>query len=318
MNDLIEFRAGELEDHTAFDVLTKVRAERLWLANFSSKNTRDAYQRSVGSFIATVGITGPEQLYTVTQAHVLTWRASMEKAGLSQASIAARLSALSSLYKHLTDAQLTPSNPVAGVRRPKTGNAGIGAGKSSTLSKRQVRAMLDAPDTSTIQGLRDRALLHIYFYLGARCSEPGYLRVKDFGFDNEFPILNLTIKGNKSNSVAINLECAAALREYLDASTHGQDPTAFIFQPVKNGKPGFPLSRKQLYRLFERYARLAGIDSKAFPHMARATMITSAYEAGATGEAIQRTVGHSSITTTEGYNHTAQKHRESASLKIGY
>lgn len=315
---LVEFKKGELEQHAAFGVLSDIRSENVWLANFSSQNTRDAYQRSVGSFIATIGIDSPDDLYRVKQAHLLAWRASMEKANLSQATIASRLSALSSLYKHLTDEQVTQSNPVTGVRRPKTGNAGIGAGKSPSLSKRQVRAMLDAPDTSNIQGLRDRALLHIYFYVGARCSEPTTLKVKDFGYDAEFPVLNLSIKGGKSNTVAINLECASAIREYLDQSDHSRDPEAFIFQPVKNGKPGHPMSREQLYRLFSRYARLAGIPSSAFPHMARATMITSAFEAGCAGEDIQRTVGHASITTTEGYNHTAQKHRQSASLKIGY
>lgn len=316
--DLIEFKKGELEQHSAFDVLSNVRSENLWLANFASQNTREAYQRSVASFIATIGIATPEEMYSVRQAHVLAWRASMERAELSQATIASRLSALSSLYKHLTDEQLTSSNPVTGVRRPKTGNAGIGAGKSPTLSKRQVRLMLDAPDTNTLQGLRDRALLHIYFYVGARCSEPGKLKVKDFGYDAEFPILSLTIKGNKTNTVAINLECAKAIREYLDQAPHADDPTAYLFQPVKNGKPNAPLSRVQFYRLFDRYARKVGLGMTAFPHMARATMITSAFEAGCAGEDIQRTVGHSSITTTEGYNHTAQKHRQSASLKIGY
>ena len=118
--------------------------------------------------------------------------------------------------------------------------------------------------------------------------------------------------------MAVNLKCAAVLREYLDAAPHSHDPEAYIFQAVQNGRCGQPLTRAQLYRLFTRYAAMAGVDVKAFPHMARATMITSAYEAGATGEAIQRTVGHSSITTTEGYNHIAQKHRESASLKVGY
>ena len=209
---------------------------------FHPKTPRDSYQRSVASFISTLGITTPDDLYTVKQAHVLAWRASLEKAGLSQASIANRLSALSSLYKHLTDQQLTTSNPVAGVKRPKTGNAGIGSGKSPTLSKRQVRAMLDAPNTDTLQGLRDRALLHVYFYVGARCSEPALLKVKDFGYDAEFPILALTIKGKKTNTVAINLECAKAIREYLDSSGHGFDQDACIFLPVKNGKPGTPLS----------------------------------------------------------------------------
>ena len=250
--------------------------------------------------------------------HVLAWRAALEAADLSAGTIATRLSALSSMYKHLTDQQLVASNPVAGVRRPKTGNAGIGAGKSPTLSKRQVRAMLDAPDASTLKGLRDRALLHVFFYVGARCSEPARLKVKDFGYDAEFPILALTIKGGKTNTVAINLDCAQAIREYLDAAPHGDDAEAFMFQPVKNGVPGKPLSRVRLHKIFERYAVMAGIGVAAFPHMARATMITSAFDAGCAGEDIQRTVGHSSITTTEGYNHTARKHRLSASLKIGY
>lgn len=316
--NLVEFAKADLDQHNAFDVLSNVRSENVWLVNFSSENTKDAYRRSVASFIATIGITTPDDLYLVKQAHVLAWRTSLEQAGHSQATIANRLSALSSLFKHLTDQQLTSSNPVAGVKRPKTGNAGLGSGKSPTLSKRQVRAMLDVADISKPQGLRDRALLHVFFYVGARCSEPGLLRVKDFGYDNEFPILALTIKGQKTNTVAINLECAKAIREYLDASDHGYDPESYMFQPIRNGRPGSPLTRSQLHRLFKKYARQAGVESAAFPHMARATMITAAYEAGCAGEDIQRTVGHSSITTTEGYNHTAQKHRQSASLKIGY
>ena len=315
---LIQFSAGGLYDHGAFEVLAQVRAERVWLANFSSENTREAYHRAVASFIATVGITAPQDLYSVKQAHVIAWRTAMEEAGLSRATVASRLAALSSLFKHLTDQNLMASNPVAGIKRPKTGNAGIGAGKSPTLSKRQVRAMLDAPDGATLQGLRDRALLHILFYVGARCSEPTLLKVRDFTYDAEFPVLHLTIKGNKLNTVAINLECASTIRAYLDQAPHRYQPDTFLLQPIRNGRPGRPLTRQQCYNLVERYARIAGIGQRVFPHMARATMITSAYEAGATGEAIQRTVGHSSITTTEGYNHTAQKHRESASLKIGY
>lgn len=315
---LIQFRNGELADHHAFELLSQVSAEQVWLANFSSENTRSNYHRAIASFVATIGIASPQELYAVKQAHVLAWRAAMEQAELSRATIGSRLAALSSLFKHLTDQNLTPANPVAGIKRPKTGNAGIGAGKSPTLSKRQVRAMLDAPGSSTPQGLRDRALLHILFYVGARCSEPLKLKVKDFTYDAEFPVLHLTIKGNKLNTVAINLECAAAIRAYLDQAPHRYDPEAYLLQPVSPTGTAKPLTRQLCYYLFRRYAAKAGIDLRAFPHMARATMITSAYEAGATGEAIQKTVGHSSITTTEGYNHTAQKHRESASLKIGY
>ena len=87
---------------------------------------------------------------------------------------------------------------------------------------------------------------------------------------------------------------------------------------MKNGKIGQPISRVQFYRLFQKYAKLAGLPEIPYPHVARATMITAAYDAGIPGEDIQRTVGHASITTTEGYNHTAKKHRKSASFGVKY
>jgi integrase len=81
----------------------------------------------------------------------------------------------------------------------------------------------------------------VYFYAVARCSEPAHVKVKDFGYDTEFPILNFNIKGGKSNSVAINLECARVLQEYLNSAPHGDDQNAYIFPPVVNGKPVTPL-----------------------------------------------------------------------------
>lgn len=318
LSPLIEIGKNEIAEHSAFAMLADVAAEQIWLANFASANTRSNYQRAVGSFVATLGISTPEELYSVKQAHVLAWRTSMERADLSPATIAARLAALSSLYNHLTDEQLTPNNPVAGVKRPNSGKGGTGSYKSPTLSERQVRAMLDAPDTKTLKGLRDRALLHVFFFCGARCTEPTKLKVKHFTHDNEYRVLQFTIKGNKSNPVAIHPECATAIREYLDAAGHGDDPDAYIFQAMIHGRPGQPMHRSSLHRLFDCYAIQAGIEGKAFPHMARATFITTAFEAGSEPVAIQRTVGHTSITTTEGYNHTAQKHRDSASLKVGY
>ena len=82
-----------------------------------------------------------------------------------------------------------------------------------------------------------------------------------------------------------------------------------------NGRPGQPISRVRCYSLFQKYAKLPGLPEIPYPHVARATMITHAYEAGLQGEDIQRTVGHASITMTEGYSHTAKQHRKSRKLR---
>lgn len=303
----------------AEDLISEVRAESLWLANFTSANTRMVYRNAVADFLATMGIDSPEALYGVSQAHVIAFRETLRERGLSKASVANRLSALSSLYKFLADKQLCPTNPVAGVRRPNAGTNGMGSGKTPALSAPQVRAMLDAPDTSTLKGLRDRAILHVYFFTGGRVAEPASLSVKDFRMDADYWVLEFNTKGDKTNTIAIHTECQIAIRRYLEAAGHGEEPTAPLFQAVKTGRNfGGPISRRQFYDIFKMYARRVGLPASITPHSARATFITQAYAAGLQGEDIQRTVGHSSITTTEGYNRTAKRHRKSASFGVNY
>ena len=179
--------------------------------------------------------------------------------------------------------------------------------------------MLDAPDTDTLKGLRDSAILHVYFYTGGRCSEPGSLKVRDFRVDAEYWVLELVGKGDKANTIAIHVECQVAIRRYLAASGHEEDRNAPLFQAVKTGRNrGGSLSRSQYWEIFKHYARAVGLPTGITPHSARATFITQAYEAGIQGEDIQRTVGHSSITTTEAYNQAAKRHRNSASFGVNY
>ena len=71
---------------------------------------------------------------------------------LDRATVAAKLSALSSLYKALADERLCAINPVSAVKRPKTGNGGLGSGKTPGLDRTNVCAMLDAPNTDTLLG----------------------------------------------------------------------------------------------------------------------------------------------------------------------
>ncbi|MEM9494304.1 MAG: tyrosine-type recombinase/integrase [Myxococcota bacterium] len=198
------------------------------------ENTRAAYRPTVGDFIEAMGITITAASCSVTQAHVIELRDDLGDCGLSNPSIANRLSALSSLYKF--------------------------------LAAKQVWAMLEAP-------------------------EPAMLRVKDFRLDRDYWVLKFTTKGEKANTVATHTECQIALRKYLGASGHDGDPQAPLYT-------GGPLTRGSFYKLFKKYAGLAGLPANITPHSARATFFTQAYDAGLQSENIQRMVGHSSITTS--------------------
>ena len=102
------------------------------------------------------GNTAPEQFRVVTRAHLVSWSRDLEQRSLAGATIRRKLAALSSLFEYLCEANSVNSNPVKGLKRPKmTSNEG----KTPAIGDHQARSLLSAPDTTTVQGLRDRAIV---------------------------------------------------------------------------------------------------------------------------------------------------------------
>lgn len=166
----------------------------MWLANFTSPQTRATYQNAVAEFIRYLNLESADELYSLTRAHVIAWRDDLIDRGASPRTVASRLSALSSLYGHLCERQLAPLNPTSGVKRPRVASQTV---ETPALTREQVRAMLNMPKLESLQGLRDRALLSVYFYTGCRVSEPCRLKVRDLHQDQTYWVLDLTIKGGK-------------------------------------------------------------------------------------------------------------------------
>ena len=303
----------------ATDILADMPEERVWLANFTSARTRQTYANALRELTGFLRIESADDFYGLTQAHIIAWREQLAEAGASPRTISNRLSAVSSLFAHLCEKQLCERNPVSGVRRPKVASHTV---ETPALSRAQVRAMLDAPDAKTLQGLRDCALLHVYFYTGCRESEPGTLRVRDFHQDQGYWVLDFTVKGGKRNRVAVHPECQNAIQSYLEAralkSEAPPDRDSWLFQAMYNGRDGRPMSRQRFYQLFKQYALLSGMPEGVVPHSARATFITEALDREHPAEAVQKTVGHASITTTLAYDKRDHHPKNSASFAVRY
>jgi integrase len=169
-----------------------------------------------------------------------------------------------------------------------------------------------------VHALRDRALLHVYFYTGCRVSEPCGLRIKHYSWDQGYRVLNFTVKGGKQNRVAIHPNCQAALDTYLAVAGHGGNPNEYLFRQVKHKRTGMPMHRSTFDQVFRKYAVLAELPPGITPHAARATFITEALEKEHPAEAVQRTVGHAHISTTLAYDKREHHPRKSASFVVGY
>lgn len=122
--------------------LARMPPEAEWFANIANDNTRRAYRADLREFMGFVGIVTPEEFRLVSRAHVLAWRADLERRRLSGSTLRRKLRALSSLFEYLCEANATLTNPVDGVKRPPIESR---EGATPALSDGQVRQLLKLP-----------------------------------------------------------------------------------------------------------------------------------------------------------------------------
>lgn len=297
------------------NILAEVPEESVWLANYISKQTKATYKNAVKDFIGFHGIASAEELRGIRQAHMIAWRDRLIELGHSERTVTNRLSAVSSLFAHLCDKQLVPTNPVNGIKRPKVDQSRV---KSPLLTRQQVRRLLDAPDPNTLIGARDLAILSILAYAGCRISEVCSLRIKDYYEDGGYWVLNFRVKGGKRHVVGINRELQIALDYYLRMAPHSAELDAPMFVAVQRMELLKPLTRRAVGYLFKSYATKANLPRGTVPHSMRVTFITTALDNNAPLEKVQHTAGHASTNTTRMYDKRTFKHRDSASHQVHY
>ena len=294
--------------------LSIIPEESLWLANFTSEQTRRTYQTAVSEFLGFHGITAVEELHQISAGHLIAWRDALTKAGAKPRTVNNRMSALSSLFNHLCNKQVVAINPVNGLKRPKVNQDRV---ETPIVTQQQVRTVLDAPNLEKLKGLRDSAMLHILFFCGCRASEVTTLKRSDYFMDGGYWVLDFTVKGGKKNRLAIHTEATIAIDRYLAAVAHGQDQQAYLFQRTQR-PDGKKLSYNTIEQMFQHYAKQVGLPLGATLHSARATFITEALQNNCALEDVQASVAHADISTTQMYDKRVRGYKESASFKVHF
>ena len=164
--------------------------------------------------------------------------------------------------------------------------------------------LLEAPDLTTVRGLRDRGILSLFYAAGLRVSELSELKLGRF--DQARGRIQAVGKGNKERLVPIGELTQEHLREYLQARAKvvNQAGSGFLFC----GPKGKSLTRQAVWKLVKKYCRLAGVSTKLHPHSLRHAFATELIAGGADLRSVQVLLGHSSITTTEIYTHLEISH----------
>ena len=263
-----------------------------------------------------------EQLYRVTPAAVLSWRRSLEQRGVKASTIRRKLSALSSLYRHLVAQHLAEFNPVRDITRPRINRT---KGSTAAFSRDQARLILDAPPKDTVIGLRDRALLSIGLQAGPRRAEIAHLTVGDLDQHRGLPRLRVLRKGGEDGAIIINPQTDLRIREYLDAAGHAQDYDGPMFRPTRpNHVAGTENMRRHMTpdmvdKILKKWCAKALEVTRGFSaHSMRATFITRALENGCPKDRVQKDVGHKDASTTDLYDHRGDNDEEAAAFFATY
>lgn len=261
----------------------------------SSEHSKRAYRRSLRDFMAWYKATGQAAL---TKATVARYAAELAAAGLSAASINQRLSAIRKLAREAADNGAMPEQIASGIARVK-GVRQEGHRVGFWLTRDQAQALLDLPDTSTVKGVRDRAILAVLLGCGLRREEAAHLTFEHIRqLEGRWVIADLQGKRNKVRSVPMPSWAKAAIDAWAAAAglTSG-----YVFRAVnKGGRVVSDRMTAQAIRdVVDGYARRLGLD--VAPHDLRRTFAKLAYRGGAGLDQIQLSLGHGSIQTTERY-----------------
>lgn len=218
--------------------------------------------------------------------------------GNSSRTIARRLAAVRSFFKFMVKRGVLKSNPVSGVSSPR-----LERKLPTFLDERAIGTMMDLPDLSSVQGLRDKAILELLYGTGIRLSELISLDIGDVDFHNN--TVKVLGKGSKHRIVPLGRKAKEAMQRYLEQrctvfARHIPSVNEQAFFLSFHGRRLYP---KGVHRVVSAYIGRVSELVKRSPHVLRHTFATHMLNRGADLRAVKELLGHENLSTTQLYTH---------------
>jgi integrase/recombinase XerD len=279
----------------------RTRMRDFFSSHIRNANTRRAYREAVRQFSGFCAEHGIVDLAQVEPVHV----AAFVEAQLQQNSrptVKQRLAALRMLFDWMVVGQVLPVNPAHAVRGPKHTQR---RGKTPLLQADEARALLDAIDTDSLPGLRDRALIGLMVYTFSRVGAAVSMKVEDYFVQGRRGWVRLHEKGGKEHAMPTHHNLDRYLDEYIQAAGIAQDRKGPLFRTTRGRSgelTGNALLQSDVWRMIRRRALVAGIKTEIGCHTFRATGITAYLKNGGRLEVAQQMAAHESARTTGLYD----------------
>ena len=264
-----------------------------------ARHTLESYKRDLDR-LQTWSTANGKAVADLTRSDLRKWIASLSREGLAPTSISRAVSATRGFFKFLMLDGHIKSHPAEDLDTPQRFSY-----LPKFLTEEEINRLLAAPDVSTAEGIRDRAVLEIMYATGLRVSELVDLKQADIDL-----LAGLVVchgKGSKKRRVPLGKSAIHWLQQYSAVKAgYGKQsaPNVFLHR-------GRPFTRHFAWSMIKRHAEKAGIKDVS-PHTLRHSFATHLLQHGADSRSVQALLGHSDISTTQIYTHITDVHLRSA------
>ncbi|MBI4605552.1 MAG: tyrosine recombinase XerC [Planctomycetes bacterium] len=263
-----------------------------------SPETIRAYEKDLHQFLRHFAkgdgeLTHPGEITTL---QIREYLGHLKEKNYQKTTIVRKLATIRSFYKCLNRKGLVSTNPLAEIPTPK-----VEKKIPHFLSTEEVEKLLNAPQGTGFQSVRDRAILETLYSTGLRVSELTSLNVGDVDTTQE--VVKCRGKGRRERVVPVGSFALQAIRAYIDLraqvpQTNEKDPEALFLNRF-----GDRLSSRSIRKIIDKYIRVTGLNEKTSPHTLRHSFATHLLNRGANLRMVQELLGHKHLSTTQIYTH---------------
>lgn len=266
-----------------------------------SENTVESYMLDLDKFVAFLKHQDINELSSIDYQTIRLYLSELSNQAYAVSSTNRMVSTLRNFFIFLVKEGYIQDNPMTLIESAKNRKK-----LPQSLSFKQVEAILEAPDTQTNNGIRDRAILELMYATGLRVSELTDLTISNIHLDLGF--IQAIGKGNKERLIPLGEEAVFWLKKYLDE-------VYFIYKAKSKTSPtalfltqrGNQFTRQGIWKNLKKYVQLSGINKDISPHTLRHSFATHLLENGADLRMVQELLGHSDISTTQIYTHISKQ-----------
>jgi len=271
-----------------------------------SKNTLSAYENDIIQFynyLVSIFETDNYNIKDIDSTTVKSYLRNLTMNNMQKTSIGRKMAAIRTYFRFLYKQQYIKNNPALNLIIPKKEKR-----LPSFIDEKSIDNIMQLPNRESIIGLRDVAILELFYSTGIRESELLELQIPDFHKSKN--TIKVFGKGSKERIIPVGRQAIEALNKYLerrveifsDKTTEKDKQMIFL---TNNGKKFY---RTGIYNIVNLYLKKAYGGKKCSPHVLRHTFATHMLDRGADIESVKQMLGHTSLSTTQIYTHVSIEH----------